>query len=123
MVPPSQRKGRAYTVFRDTDPIDTPGWLLDLIQPARTTSTYTANNAVEDQELADLMRYVPNVDLSWEKWTNIGLALFVATNGSDFGFRLFDAFSAQSEKYNSDATAKRWEGIKASPPDRTGTDK
>ena len=32
IVPPSQRKGRSYTVFADIDPIDPPQFLLDLIE-------------------------------------------------------------------------------------------
>jgi hypothetical protein len=31
VVPPSERKGRSYTVFRDIDPAPAPSWLKDLI--------------------------------------------------------------------------------------------
>jgi hypothetical protein len=37
VVPPSVRKGRSYTVFRDIDPIDAPQWLIDKIQAGRPT--------------------------------------------------------------------------------------
>jgi putative DNA primase/helicase len=69
------------------------------------------------------MRFVPNDDLSWDKWTSWGLALIRASGGSERGFEIFDAFSQQSNKYDAESTRARWEEMKRSPPNRTGEGK
>src|SRR4029077_21224355 len=119
-VPPSRRKGRNYIVSRDIDPIDAPAWLIEMILRGRTKTFVNGpsnpfveyGNEVEGDldklayamryvpnddldKLAYAMRYVPNDDLDWDDWNDIALALFAATNGSEFGFRLFDEFSQQ----------------------------
>jgi Bifunctional DNA primase/polymerase, N-terminal/Primase C terminal 2 (PriCT-2) len=133
-VPPSVRKQRAYTVYRDVDPIDAPKWLISLILPNPfNRPVYTLRvpeDGVDLEELADAMKFVPNDDLSWQEWTSHGLALFAASGGSEEGFKLFDEWSARSAKYEGDFrkygygyTQQRWEEIKGSPPDRTGAGK
>jgi len=127
-VPPSVRKGRSYTVFRDIDPALAPSWLTDLIlqgRPARQwdSTAFEPDEDVDLDELADAMRFVPNDDLDWDEWTAHGLALFAATGGSDEGFALFDQLSQLSSKYNERYTRQRWQEFKGSPPDRTGAGK
>ena len=39
VVPPSQRRGRSYTIFKDIDPIDAPQWLVDLVLQGRPLRT------------------------------------------------------------------------------------
>lgn len=123
VAPPSRRKGRAYSVYRDIDPTDAPAWLSKLILPTQTSSrNYSAREVATDlDELADMMQFVPNNDLSWDDWTAVGLALFAASGGQ--AFDLFDAFSQKSRKYNSDITCDRWDEITGSPPNRTGVGK
>jgi hypothetical protein len=135
-VPPSRRKKRHYIVSRDIDPIDAPAWLIEIILQGRT-ETFVADgpsnpfieygnelDAVDLDRLADAMRFVPNDDLDWDPWNNVGLALLVATGGSDFGFKLFDAFSQRSYKYDRHTTRDRWQEIKRSRwPNRTGANK
>ena len=128
VVPPSVRKGRSYTVFRDIDPALAPSWLTDLIlqgRPARQwdSTAFEPDEDVDLDELADAMRFVPNDDLDWDEWTAHGLALFAATGGSDEGFALFDQLSQLSSKYNERYTRQRWQEFKGSPPDRTGAGK
>jgi hypothetical protein len=132
-VPPSRRKRRNYIVARDIDPIDAPAWLIELILQGRTETFVNGpsnpfveyGNEVEGDldKLADAMRYVPNDDLDWDDWNDIALALFAATNGSEFGFRLFDEFSQQSGKYEWHTTRERWQQIRGSRPSRTGANK
>ena len=123
VVPPSRRKGRPYIVHRDIDPIEAPQWLVDLILQGRspTANTPSSSEPVDLDELADLMPYVPNNDLSWEHWTAIGLAVYAASDGQ--GFDLFDAFSQRSSKYDPGITRERWDEITGSPPNRTGINK
>ena len=66
MVPPSRRKGRAYTVHHDIDPIDQPQWLTDLILQGRSFAATTSPNGWEQStfpiydvdldQLADALR-------------------------------------------------------------------
>jgi Bifunctional DNA primase/polymerase, N-terminal/Primase C terminal 2 (PriCT-2) len=122
-VPPSRRKDRSYSVHNDIDPVAAPQWLIDLILPDHSISTYNGPSSGETDldELGDAMRFVPNDDLKWVDWTSHALAIFAATDGQ--GFELFDAFSKQSRKYDPEITKQRWGEIEGSPPDRTGAGK
>jgi Primase C terminal 2 (PriCT-2) len=128
VVPPSRRKGRAYTVFNDIDPVDPPTWLPDLILQGRSpTSTWEQSEPPEDvdlNELGEAMQFVPNPD-DWTEWKNLALAIFAATNGTGFG--LFSEWSQRWDYYNPRTgpaeDRKCWEQIKGSPPDRTGAGK
>ena len=133
-VPPSRRKKRHYIVSRDIDPIDAPAWLIEMILRGRTEPfidgpsnpfiEYGLELSVVDlDKLADAMRYVPNDDCDWNEWNDIGLALFAATGGSEFGFKLFDQFSKQSYKYDRHETRDRWQKITGCRPNRTGPNK
>jgi bifunctional DNA primase/polymerase-like protein/primase-like protein len=127
VAPPSRRKGRAYTVYRDIDPIDAPEWLTDLILQGRPASASDgepwSTTTVDVDKLADAMQFVPNDELSWEEWTAHGLALIAVSGGSERGLDLFDAFSQKSNKYDAETTCQRWEEMRGSPPNRTGAGK
>jgi hypothetical protein len=127
VAPPSRRKGRAYIVYNDIDSTAAPRWLLHLILKGRSASLEIGDApstiTVDLDELAESMRFVPNDDLSWDKWTSWGLALIRASGGSERGFEIFDAFSQQSNKYDAESTRARWEEMKRSPPNRTGAEK
>jgi bifunctional DNA primase/polymerase-like protein/primase-like protein len=68
LLPPSVRKKRAYTVFRDVDPVAAPAWLVDLIQkqqelkPAgrKTAGRKTARR--KQRKYKDRFRKFPKAD-------------------------------------------------------------
>ncbi|MGE0038019.1 MAG: bifunctional DNA primase/polymerase, partial [Xanthobacteraceae bacterium] len=121
-VPPSQRKGRSYTVFRDIDPEPAPKWLLDLILAKQSPAQFSSGEIVDQTELADAMRAIPNDDLDWTDWNNFGMAIWAATGGK--GFEIFDEWSAKSPWYGVKETpAERWKAITGSPPNQTGSGK
>jgi hypothetical protein len=145
VVPPSRRKGRAYYVGVDLDPVDAPDWLIKMIdtrpvrvdtplpddEPPSTVINGPWNGPAvlnlvprsrEIELLSDAMRYVPNNDLEWDDWTNYGLALYAATKGSEEGRLLFHYVSMKSSKNDETATQERWEQICGSPPNRIGAD-
>jgi len=139
VAPPSRRKGKAYVVSRDSKPAAAPDWLYRIIgrrpgipdavdgeegdAPARPHSVWHNTDPTADpDELADAMRYIPNVG-DWNTWTAYALALFAATGGSERGFAIFDAWSRTSPKYHVGKTRARWQGIRGSPPSRTGASK
>jgi hypothetical protein len=130
---PSVRRGRAYTVFRDIDPIVSPAWLTDKIlsdgsgaskrgpRGPRVHQPFSGTPQCDLDELAEAMRFVPNDNLSWEEWTFWALAIFAASGGSRFD--IFDEFSARSSKYDPVTTDERWYEISGSPPSATGAGK
>jgi P4 family phage/plasmid primase-like protien len=63
---------------------------------------------------------IPNDNLPWDKWNNIGMATWAATRGSDSGFDAFDCWSRKSVKYDARRTASRWRHYFKSPPTRMG---
>jgi Bifunctional DNA primase/polymerase, N-terminal len=48
VVPPSRRKGRAYQVFRDSEPIVAPDWIYDLIYEGRPPHSGSGGGAERD---------------------------------------------------------------------------
>jgi hypothetical protein len=75
----------------------------------------------EEGRLVRALAFVPNDDVDWTIWINVGLAIFAATNGSEAGFVMFDTWSRRSEaKYDDAFTRKTWAGFRRSPPSRIG---
>jgi hypothetical protein len=78
---------------------------------------------VGQDELAEIVSFIPNLDPEWVNWSNMALRVFRASGGRDWGFAIFDDWSQQWPGYNADNTRQRWEEIKGSPPTRTGIGK
>jgi hypothetical protein len=76
----------------------------------------------DDVDLAEIVHAIPN-DCDWESWNAIGMAVFVASGGSDHGRVIFDDFSAKSAKYDPEAVNERWRNYRHSRPTRTGLSK
>jgi hypothetical protein len=74
----------------------------------------------EEGRLMRALAFVPNDDWDWKYWCDVGLAIYGATNGSDAGFAMFDAWSRRSAKYDFAFTRKTWIGFRRSPPSRIG---
>lgn len=60
---------------------------------------------VADKELAEMLTHVRNFD-EYEVWVKIGMALHHATGGA--AFTLWDLWSQQSTKYDSDVMDAKW---------------
>lgn len=79
------------------------------------------------QEAADPLRVVaamadiPNDGPpDWERWNQIGMAIFAATGGSEAGRAAFHAWSGRNLTYNAKVTEARWQHYRASPPTQIG---
>lgn len=78
VVPPSLRKGRHYTVYRDSDPIDTPPWLLNnwiwakgkpaTGKPGNQNQKQRRGNIVGLKELNGVVGWIPNPHFDWLTW-------------------------------------------------------
>jgi putative DNA primase/helicase len=80
----------------------------------------------DEAEIATALTVIPNQipdgqPNNWKDWSDVGLEVFAATNGSDSGFQMFDAWSRKcASKYNELHTRQRWDEMRRSPPTRTG---
>jgi AAA domain/Primase C terminal 2 (PriCT-2) len=74
------------------------------------------------EEIEAAVEAIPNENLSWDDWNNVGMAVFNACGRSDDGFKIFDKFSAKYSGYNATDTADRWKAYHRSPPDRSPPD-
>jgi len=126
VAPPSVKPGvGSYEWLNEADIADAPQWLLDLVidkGDARVASAEPQPQA-DPTLVAMALAVIPNNDLGWEQWNNIGLATWRATGGSDAGFAAFDAWSKKSKKYNLDpdsTTTERWTHYPSSPPTEIG---
>ena len=59
----------------------------------------------------------------WEKWNNVGMAIWVACRGHELGFNAWCTWSAGHPSFDPDACWARWAHYPSSPPDRTGAGK
>ena len=132
VVPPSRRKGRAYTVHHDIDPDPLPLWLRDLITAGRQrrprafhgqgmeARPYCGRITADVEEVTEAMAWIPNDEnVGWHDWKSMALRLYASLG--DAGFKLFDTWSKLCKsKYNQDKTLEAWEQVIASPPDHTG---
>jgi len=70
VVPPSRRKGRAYCVGVDIDPVDAPDWLIELIgtRPVRTDTPLSAGvrqiRVIDGDSIATILDQVPSIHVS-----------------------------------------------------------
>jgi hypothetical protein len=78
--------------------------------------------SADEIDLAEIMAAIPNNE-GWDGWVAVGLAIFAASDGSDQGGILWDAWSAKSPKYNPYTTTEKWREFHRYPPDSTGVGK
>jgi hypothetical protein len=75
-------------------------------------------------DIANALDKLPNDDLPWKQWNDIGLAIFAATGGSGEGQELFDKWSAKSGKHGTkESTEQAWTRWTGCPPKATGARK
>jgi hypothetical protein len=105
--------------------------------PGGTTSggpnePFTGKPECSKEELAEIMAFIPNPypspedpDSGWVNWTNMGLRICKASGGAEWGFVIFDGWSAKAKHlYDPAPTEQRWnEIVHRSPPTRTGIGK
>ena len=84
VVPPSKRKGRAYSVFKDIDPVEPPQWLVDLIRGDRQQSPAKPNEeltADDPAKVAYAVSVTPNELCGWPEWKRYVMAIWSALDG------------------------------------------
>lgn len=94
--------------------------LLKGVSDAEDGPRSFAATAADPQDLESAMETIPNSNLEWDQWNAIGMALYAATSGSDFGRDLWCSFSSRSPKDDPRRTEERWRHFSSSPPTSTG---
>ena len=74
---------------------------------ARLGLDETGNDESESQSGAEKRGNEWDSDEKTVGWNAIGMALYAATGGSEEGFKLFDAWSQRSRKYDAKVTRRR----------------
>jgi len=122
ILPPSVVNGKPYVA---SDPYPPEAYLLaplpELSIPERTAAEPNKELAATNQQhaLAGIAA-IPNDDLGWDQWNNIGMAIWSATKASEAGLAAWLQFSAKSEKYDEGDAEARWEHYSESPPNSIG---
>lgn len=71
--------------------------------------------------IAAALAQIPNnAAPDWEWWNRTGMAVWRATGGSAAGWEAWSAWSARNPCNDPDATWKRWEHYRSSPPTQIG---
>ena len=124
---PSRRSGGAYAwVNWGTAIAEAPAWLLEAIKDEPRQTVNNLNNFANTMrppthgEIEAAMEAIANPPmLEYMEWNKIGMALWQATEGSEFGLGLFIKWSNKwpSQTEFSEAYAKKkWHGYTRSPP-------
>jgi putative DNA primase/helicase len=111
-----------YRWLNDAPIADAPGWLLKAAVEAGSESgeRQSGEPQADAGRVAMAVAVIPNDELGWEEWNNTGLAIYRATGGSDEGLKVFDQWSRQSKKYDSEYTRDKWSKYHTCPPDNIG---
>jgi hypothetical protein len=73
------------------------------------------------EEIRLCLDAIPNTRTDWIWWNNIGLRVFAASDGADYGREEWERWSARNAVAKpSDSVDDRWRTFHTSPPTRTG---
>ncbi len=137
VAPPSKRPdGGVYKWINPDHPIaDAPQWLIDLIEDKERPAV--AGNGHDDDDpwehaiyeplsdeektigCAGIRDHLANEDDDWDTWNTKGMKIWNAVADSR-GLEAFDGYSQRSDKYDEEATRKKWLAYSGSPPTNIG---
>jgi hypothetical protein len=66
-------------------------------------------------DIVDALDHIPNTGADWDFWFRIGAAVFVASGGSQQGFKAWTNWSRQSAAYDKNFTERTWAGLNNTP--------
>lgn len=80
--------------------------------------SFTTKSEWTAAQLLDVAARLPNDDLDWKAWNDVGMAFYDASHGSADGLEAFLLFCDKSLKHDEAAAEARWSHFRTSPPDR-----
>jgi hypothetical protein len=96
------------------------------IFPSENTVVHESSNellAYDPQIIEYALQIIPNDDLPWIKWNDLGMAIHAAFGGSEQGRKAWTEWSKKSSKYISKSCTERWIHWNRSPPSKAGAGK
>jgi hypothetical protein len=72
------------------------------------------------EQIRECLDRIPNDKVSWERWNTIGMRIFAACDGEDYGLPEWKRWSDTLVKEGKDSCEERWNTYHTSPPTRTG---
>jgi len=76
--------------------------------------------AMPRDELRACLDVIPNNGTDWNLWNTVGMRIYGATEGADYGLDEWQQWSDQIATEGKDSCEARWEAFHHSPPTRTG---
>jgi hypothetical protein len=76
--------------------------------------------AMPQLEVRACLDAIPNTVSDWNAWNTVGMRVFAACEGADYGLDEWRRWSDQLPTQGTDSCEARWETLKTSPPTRTG---
>ena len=125
IVPPSQNGVAAYRFEKGSEQelANLPPFPADLrtrLHAKDEQRTPGDKPQADPALIAAALAVIPNANIGWEEWNNVGMAVWRATGGNDEGFKAFDQWSQKSAKYDAVETRRRWDNYPNSPPTQIG---
>jgi hypothetical protein len=120
IAPPSRTSRGTYRWINRRRIAAAPEWVLAMVRKPEYAPREHHGEPADIAQLTLAMAMIPNPDCGWEDWNRVAMALHRATCGSPEGFKLFNAWSARSSKYDAGETARRWQAIDGCPPNQIG---
>jgi hypothetical protein len=96
---------------------------VDMAASATAPETSLLGLLADDPlDVAAALAMIPNDHASsdWNTWNKVGMAVFAATGGSEFGFGIFDRWSSRHASYKPENVRERWNHYPTSPPTEIG---
>lgn len=125
MVPPSIVAGVPYQAPYEGPPDDfdiapLPPFLVNWTYDHPVSEVEPDQIARNLAQLLEAIEHIPNDDLTWAEWNDVGMAIWAATEGSEEGETAWHRFSERSNKYDTSETDERWSHYEDSPPTSIG---
>ena len=77
--------------------------------------------AMPQHEIKACLDAIPNTATDWNYWNTIGLRVYAASEGADYGLAAWESWSALNPQAGTkDSCRDRWNTFHGSPPTRTG---
>jgi hypothetical protein len=79
-----------------------------------------AQGPMPAEQLRQCLDLIPNDKENWDRWNTIGMRIYAACDGEDYGCEEWQRWSDKLNTKGKDSCEERWNTYHTSPPTRTG---